>query len=98
MSAAYYLPQKPRMGSAAYEEYLRLRRCGDKTQYSAEWVARNAATALGWVSERFAGLEPYPCPYCAHFHLGKPTFRDAPGEIPFGTIRALKQLREEHHD
>ena len=93
---AFHLPGKPRMGTPEYTEYLRRRRCGSKVPYSAEWVARNAAVALSWLSGDYAGLEPYLCPFCDHHHLGHPYYRTTPDYVPLGTRRALDQMIKEN--
>jgi hypothetical protein len=61
---------KPRVGTPEHDEYTRQRGCVHKVRYTAEWVAKNAITALGWVSLDFTGLEAYYCRYCDYFHIG----------------------------
>lgn len=54
--------------AVGYLEWHRSRKCGGKVPYTAQHIARNAATALGWKGR--GGLTPYPCPYCEHWHVG----------------------------
>jgi hypothetical protein len=64
--------QKPRVGTPEHDQYARERGCTYKVPYSAEWVAKNAIIALGWVSGDFIGLETYHCRFCDHYHIGHP--------------------------
>ena len=64
---------KPSIFSPEYENYLREKRCGHKTQYTAQWIARNAVIALGWAG--VTGLEAYFCTFCDYWHVGHPYFR-----------------------
>lgn len=86
------------MGTPEYLEYLKIRRCGTKVKYSARWLAVNAATALGWISSEYTGLEPYYCEFCDHHHLGHPYYRTMPNHVPEGTRRALRHFKKEHDD
>jgi hypothetical protein len=86
MTAAAF---RPRTTAGQYREYLRERRCGNKNQYTAKFVAENAATVLGWVHPKYRSLEAYACPFCGYYHLGTPWSRKAQrnkhGEKSVGT-------------
>lgn len=91
-------PTKPRMGTPEYEEYLRQRRCGRKTQYSGPLVADNAATILSWISPELEGMDGYYCEYCDHWHVGHPYYRTMSDIVPEGTTRALRRMMKENDD
>lgn len=64
------------VSNLSYTEYLQLRTCGVKAQYTAEWVASNAAVALSWAAGVQLALEPYECRFCDYYHLGNPRPED----------------------
>lgn len=52
------------------ESELKQRGHENKMQYSGPLPARNAAIAIGWVSQDPGKLHAYYCVFCDYWHIG----------------------------